>query len=176
MNLDPDVVDILAIVGAAAGVLALLVAIAAHLRIRRMRRDFSVLQGGETGTESFVAAVARKVEEVGALRAVVEGLDRRVDELRVDVGAAIRHVAVVRYDAFADMGGRLSFSAALIDDAGDGLVLTSIHARSETRSYAKGLRAGASDQQLSSEEKQAVGHALRGASGARAPSHGEGVR
>ena len=55
---------------------------------------------------------------------------------------ALRHVAVVRYDAFGDMGGRLSFSAALLDDQGDGLVLSSINGRSETRTYAKALVGG----------------------------------
>ena len=62
-------------------------------------------------------------------------------------------------DEFADlrdMGGRFSFSAALLDDAGDGLVITSIHARSETRTYLKGLSAGDSDITLSPEEMQAV--------------------
>ena len=44
----------------------------------------------------------------------------------------------MRYDAFGDMGGRLSFSVALLDDAGDGLVLTSINGRTETRTYCQG--------------------------------------
>ena len=43
--------------------------------------------------------------------------------LRADIAQALRHVAVVRYDAFGDMGGRLSFSAAVVDDRGDGLVV-----------------------------------------------------
>ncbi len=68
---------------------------------------------------------------------------------------------MVRYDAFDDMGGRLSFSAALLDDAGDGLVLTSINARSETRTYAKGVKGGASDHSLSPEEQQAITYATR---------------
>jgi hypothetical protein len=70
-------------------------------------------------------------------------------------------VSVVRYDAFADMGGRLSFSAALLDDAGDGIVLTSINGRTETRSYAKGVKGGASEHTLSPEEEQAIAFALR---------------
>ena len=65
--------------------------------------------------------------------------------MRVDLADALRHVAVVRYDAFGDMGGRMSFSAALLDDAGDGLVLTSINGRTETRTYAKGVKGGASE-------------------------------
>ena len=53
------------------------------------------------------------------------------------------------------MGGRLSFSAALIDDHGDGLVLSSIHARGESRTYAKGVVHGAGDVTLTPEEQQA---------------------
>jgi hypothetical protein len=76
---------------------------------------------------------------------------------------ALRHVAVVRYDAFGDMGGRLSFSAAMLDDAGDGIVLTSINGRSETRTYAKGVadsRSRHSQHELSPEEERAVDEAL----------------
>ena len=50
----------------------------------------------------------------------------------------------------------MSFSAAVLDDAGDGLVITAIHGRGETRSYAKGLVGGASEHTLSPEEQQAV--------------------
>ena len=69
---------------------------------------------------------------------------------------ALRHVGVVRYDAFGDMGGRLSFSAALFDDDGDGLVISSINGRSETRTYAKPLVDLRSDHTLSPEEEDAI--------------------
>ena len=92
--------------------------------------------------------------------------------LRLDVADALRHVAVVRYDAFRDMGGRMSFSAALLDDAGDGLVISAIHGRTETRSYAKGVKGGTSDQQLSPEERQAIAFASRTGRGAeRTPAN-----
>ena len=55
------------------------------------------------------------------------------------------------------------FSAAMLDDAGDGLVLTSINGRSETRTYAKGVKGGKSDHSLSPEELQAIGYATRNA-------------
>ena len=70
----------------------------------------------------------------------------------------------MRYDAFGDMGGRLSFSAAMLDDGGDGLVLTAIHGRSETRSYIKGVKGGSSEASLSPEELQAISYALKGVS------------
>ncbi len=73
---------------------------------------------------------------------------------------ALRRVAVVRFDAFDDMGGRLSFSLALLDGHGDGIALTSIAGRSETRLYAKPVTGGVSEVELSPEEKQAVKAAL----------------
>jgi hypothetical protein len=59
------------------------------------------------------------------------------------------------------MGGRLSFSAALLDDGGDGIVLTAIHGRTDTRTYVKGILGGTADQ-LSPEEKEAITVALTG--------------
>jgi hypothetical protein len=58
------------------------------------------------------------------------------------------------------MGGRMSFTAALLDDSGDGLVITSINGRTESRAYAKGVKQGASDQTLSPEETEAIALAL----------------
>jgi hypothetical protein len=80
-------------------------------------------------------------------------------QLRADLGTALRHVAVVRYDAFDDLAGRQSFSAALLDDGGDGVVLTSINGRSQTRTYAKGVAAGESGHPLSPEEREAIARA-----------------
>jgi hypothetical protein len=73
---------------------------------------------------------------------------------------ALRHVAVVRYDAFGDMGGQLSHSVALLDAAGDGVVLTTINGRTEARSYAKDVSGGTSTHPLSPEERQSLDAAL----------------
>ena len=56
-------------------------------------------------------------------------------------------------------GGHLSWSLALLDDHGDGAVLTSIHARNEARTYAKSSPAGRCEQPLSPEEEEAISHA-----------------
>lgn len=86
--------------------------------------------------------------------------------LRHDIAQALRHVAVVRYDAFGDMGGRLSFSAAIVDDDGDGLVVSSIHGRGESRTYAKGIVGGDADATLTPEERQALAAARTGSANA----------
>ncbi len=85
-----------------------------------------------------------------------------IDALRADVSSSLRHLAVVRYDAFGDMGGHLSWSMALLDDAGDGVVLTSIHGRSDARTYAKNVASWTANQQLSPEEEEAIRFARTG--------------
>lgn len=80
-----------------------------------------------------------------------------VEELTADAATALRHIAVVRYDAFGDMGGHLSWSFALLSDRGDGVVLTSIHGRSDSRTYAKNVSGWSATQQLSPEEEEAIG-------------------
>ncbi|MGA8247084.1 MAG: DUF4446 family protein [Nocardioides sp.] len=94
-----------------------------------------------------------------ALPEDVHGLRQEVAALRAEAGGALRHLAVVRYDAFSDMGGHLSWSVALLDDIGDGVVLTSIHGRSDARTYAKNVTSWTSQQQLSPEEEKAIAHA-----------------
>ena len=78
--------------------------------------------------------------------------------LQAGLATALRHVAVVRYDAFGDVSGRQSFSAALLDDHGDGIVITSLHARTESRTLLKGISGGQADG-LSPEERQVVDYA-----------------
>ena len=165
MSLSASATSVVAVCGAAVGLLGLVLALVTQVRLRRLRRSLAVLQSGD-GETSFVEAAARTSRDVDALRRDVAVLSAGLDETRVDLADAIRHVAVVRYDAFGDMGGRLSFSAALLDDSGDGLVLSSIAGRTETRTYAKGVKRGTSEAQLSPEEEQVVGWALRGRPGA----------
>lgn len=94
--------------------------------------------------------------ELDQVPADVLGLRQEVAALKQEVAGALRHVAVVRYDAFRDMGGHLSWSVAMLDDAGDGVLLTSIHGRSEARTYARAVTAWSCEQPLSEEEAQAL--------------------
>jgi len=86
-------------------------------------------------------------------------LREEVAALQLETADALRHLAVVRYDAFGDMGGTLSWSLALLDDHANGVVLTSIHGRSDGRTYAKSVSAGECEQPLSPEEVEAIAHA-----------------
>jgi len=152
---DSGVRDTLLIIAILLGGSALAVAIYAIARISRLHRSYALLQVAE-GRENYVDVLARTREEFADLNEEVLALGSALSRTRRELADALRHVSVVRYDAFGDMGGRFSFSAAMLDDKGDGIVLTSIHGRSETRTYIKGLTAGDSDIELSPEELQAV--------------------
>jgi hypothetical protein len=66
-----------------------------------------------------------------------------VHHLSEETSRGLRRVALVRYDAFDDLAGRMSFSLALLDDHGDGVTVSAIVGRNDTRVYAKGISGGA---------------------------------
>ena len=83
-------------------------------------------------------------------------LRREVAALKAEQAQALRHVAVIRYDAFTDTGGQLSWSLALLDDSGSGVVMSAIQGRNESRTYAKNVTEWQSGAQLSPEEQDAI--------------------
>ena len=143
-------------------VLALLVALAALAMAVVLGRQVSKLAATRAGGPASGGS-PRQAEAIEALQRDTADLRGRL------TGAqgtdALRHVAVVRYDAFGDLAGRLSFSVALLDDAANGLVFTSIHNRADNRTYAKGISRGTSEHSLSPEELEAIAHASGGRAG-----------
>ena len=92
----------------------------------------------------------------GTVRSELRKLGKELEVTRGELRETLKHLAVVRYDAFGDTGGKLSWSMALLDDKGDGVVLTSINSRADARTYAKEVRAFASEAKLSPEEDEAI--------------------
>ena len=101
--------------------------------------------GLEALGESFAARVSRRLDD----------LERTGHERDLRFG-------FVRYNSFADVGSDLSFSVALVTDEGNGVVLTSIYSREETRTYGKGVEAWSPTQGASDEEKRAIERARSG--------------
>lgn len=100
---------------------------------------------------------ARQIQRLEAAVRSLSATDRRQEEM---IEGAVRRVGVVRYDAFEDVGGRLSFSCAMLDERGTGVVMTSINGRQDTRVYAKPVTDGRSAYNLSIEEEEAIRQAL----------------
>lgn len=124
-----------------------------------LRRNVTILKRGADG-ENLVEKVADNTVRIGEIFQQLEEQNAQREYLADVLAGAVQRVAVVRYDAFEDMGGKMSFSVALLDDNGDGVVLTSIYGRNENRVYAKALRRGSSSHVLSREEAEAVRRAM----------------
>lgn len=105
---------------------------------------------------SLIAALDRHVEGVQALAGKVDVLAGVCETLQADVRLSLRRVGIIRYNPFGDTGGDQSFALALLDDQGDGVVISSIFGRSDSRLYAKPVRGGKSKYTLSAEEDQAI--------------------
>ena len=115
---------------------------------------------GERGAHDLVAHAASLDSEFRGLHGYVEDVARRLHE-RMDVAearldGAIAYHGLVRYDAYNEMSGRQSTSIALLDASRSGVVLSSIHHRDQARLYAKQVREGRGELELSPEEAEAV--------------------
>jgi hypothetical protein len=157
MKLSVQALTVLVLVSLGLNVLALAVLALGQSR-RRLRETRAPIEMNETlrGILDGQASSIRRLE--GAVRSL-NATDRRQEGM---IRAAIRHVALIRYDAFEDVGGRLSFSCAMLDDDGNGVVVTSINGRQDTRVYAKPIGEGRSAYNLSTEEEEAIKQALAG--------------
>jgi hypothetical protein len=156
------------------GYLALVAAYCALRTLAKLRRATTVLARGSrtaAGKESLLQATERHAEHTAALAEQVADLHGHVEATCTrtleavqatsrDVSSVLRNIALVRYDAFADMSGRISFSLALLDERGDGVTISAIAGRTDTSVYAKGVAAGKGEHELSPEERQAVSSAL----------------
>lgn len=141
----------------------LTLALAAWLfyHLQRVRRQQWVLTRGtdNANMEEIVTQYIRQVEE----------LERRLEELKKEqlvqgktLLTAVQRVGLLRFNAFDDMGGKLSFAAALLDEKGNGVVFSAISGRTETRTYAKRVVGSRSELALSDEEQQAIQQAMEG--------------
>jgi hypothetical protein len=131
------------------------------VRLRRAIRAYRDLVRGQDGgtlhdrlvgsAEQAVRATDR-MNEMEAMHAVIDQRTRR----------SLQHIGLVRFNPFEDTGSDQSFAIALLDDQRDGIVLSSLHGRTNTRLFAKPVADGASPHNLSDEETQAIRIAVEG--------------
>jgi Protein of unknown function (DUF4446) len=134
---------------------------AVQSRARRAEARMEELLRGVSGDN-----VARMLTEyLGTVRSTAQTVER-VNEEHVRMAqvmpTVVRHVGLVRFSPFHDTGGDQSFALALLDGRGDGVVLTGLHSRNDSRLYAKPIERGDSTYSLTPEERQAMQNALEG--------------
>ncbi len=86
----------------------------------------------------------------------IDRINRQIQELKKEGELHIQKIGLVRFNPFREMGGEHSFSLALLDGKGTGIIITSLHGRERTRVYLKNIKEGKSLLDLSEEEERAL--------------------
>ena len=153
-----NIIPILAGLGVVAVILLALL-INLYMKVSYMKKRYRKMMTGADGAnlERMLIGHLNEIQEVSE-EAAIKRENERLDGL---LQLAITRVGVVRFRAFDDMGSDLSYAVALLDSYNDGVILTSIFGREDSRSYVKPVEKGQSTYQLMPEEQQALDEAMR---------------
>jgi hypothetical protein len=143
---------------------ALVVALAAWRRAIAVDRRLEALTRGEDG-RSLQGVLEAHLGRVVDVASAVDALTGRTSALEARGRKAFQRIGLVRFNPFEDTGSNQSFALALLDADGDGVVVSSLHARGGTRIYAKAVAAGRPEAALSDEEGEALALARGAAAG-----------
>ena len=156
---ESQTLQILAAAAVVAASAALLLAALSWRRASAAQRLLASLE--EEGERATAGRVLPSVVAAAAhLKQRVDASNHRIKDLEDLTATAVRRVGLVHFQAFEDVGGGQSSALALLDDAGNGVVVTSLHARVGTRMYVKRITDGEGETLLGDEERQAVDEAL----------------
>ena len=127
---------------------------------KQVKSRYKLLMKGPTGVdlEEILMNYAMTVKD---MEHSAQDMKKEQLEIKERLAEYLHNPALYRFNAFDNMGSDLSFSMSLLNSKGDGVVITSLYGRDETRLYAKPLRNGTSDYILSDEEKSVVEKSLQ---------------
>lgn len=143
----------------ALNVVLLVVCIMQSVRVSRMRKSINRLMTG-VGGANLEEGMHRLLDHVDEVKKMNSDQQFVINRLSQRIASQCGNVAVIRYNAFGDVGSDLSFSIAILDEAQNGVVITSIFGREESRVYAKPLEGGSSSYSLSDEEQAVIKKAM----------------
>lgn len=116
----------------------------------------------ESGNENTARVLADYLGTVRNTAQSVARMQEQHDGIVQIMPTVIRHVGLVRFSPFHDTGSDQSFALALLDGRQDGVVITALHSRTDSRLYAKPVERGKSSYVLTPEERDAMERALVG--------------
>lgn len=145
-----------------AGVVLILVALLIVILVRfaKLSKAYKKFMQGNTA-RSLEEDIIRLYEDTKYVKLAVESNRKDVAKLFDKVAKSFQKVGLVKYDAFNQMGGKLSFSIALLDEVNDGFILNSVHSVDGCYTYTKEIKGGVSSIHLGDEEKEALEIAIK---------------
>jgi uncharacterized protein YlxW (UPF0749 family) len=136
--------------------LVVVLAVWQTVQLQQIRRTVDAVPA-DGNVFTTLGALQQRTDDLDRL---VRRLDPRVDNLERRMPLAISRSGVVAYNAFGNITGQMSRSIALVNDRGDGIVVTILASREETLFFTKEVRLGRGSEQLSPEEQTAVDRAM----------------
>jgi hypothetical protein len=140
--------------------IALLIFIQINIKLSRMLKKYHELMRGVEGKnlENVLFDHVKRVDEAMAKVDDVQDRCRRMADVQE---YCIQRVGMIRFNAFEDTGSDLSFSIALLDAKDNGIIVSSLFGRDESRTYGKPVQNGKSSYLLTNEEQEALQIARR---------------
>lgn len=142
-------------------VILLILIIVAFLQINKFTKKYKKFMLGKNAS-SLEKDIMTLYEDNTFIKANVEKNKKDIAELFEKHKTTFQKMGLVKYDAFKEMGGKLSFTLALLDENNNGFLLNSVHSSDGCYSYTKRIKNGDSAITLSNEEKVAVERAMQG--------------
>ena len=123
-----------------------------------MRKYKRLMRGADN--KNLEVMLYKHLDALDAGMNQIKDLDQSYSALNRRLRRSVQNVSVIRYNAFDGMGSDQSFSLALLDEDGDGFVLTSLYGRNASTTFAKPIKGMQSSYPLSDEERKAIEQAF----------------
>ena len=135
------------------------IAIRTNMKYTRLKASYTTFMRGKNG-KTLEDSIFEKFSELDNMVDTVQKNRKDIRELNKNVRANYQKVGIVKYDAFNEMGGKLSFAIALLDGKDSGFILNSMHSRDGCYNYVKEIVNGQSYIELSEEEAESLEKAM----------------
>ena len=125
------------------------------VQMNQLKKRYKIFMSGKNA-RNLEKTLIERLDQVDALMEENAENKKAIQTILSKMKFTFQKVGLVKYDAFHEMGGKLSFSLALLNEANDGFVLNAVHSREGCYTYVKDIIAGNSVILLSPEEKEAL--------------------
>ena len=138
----------------------LILVIVQMFQINSLKKNYKKFMGGKD-IKSLEKLLKKIVEDNKIIIELSDDNRRDIRNINKRLEDSFNKVGVVKYDAFKQMGGLLSFSIALLNEKDNGFILNSVHSTEGCYTYVKEIESGICEIDLSSEEKEALSQAMK---------------
>lgn len=155
------------IIGLAVFCLILLILLIVNIsQINSLKKRYKIFMSGKSA-KSLEDTLIKRLDQVDTLLAANSANEKNIKKIFANMKSTFQKVGLVKYDAFHEMGGKLSFSLALLNESNDGFVMNAVHSREGCYTYIKEIIDGNSIIVLADEEKEALEMAMEGSKSSR---------